>query len=142
MEIQGDLKAILFSLTGVPPDRMKLVGLIKGKLPGDEEEVIKLGLQGSTNPQQQGDSKVVKKKEFMMIGTPQGEEHKQQLIGPINTGDEADIDYTATTNEAFRKAQLTMESVRNKRKLKETSENLKIDQMMEPRKGKKLLGEH
>ncbi|GAA5922874.1 uncharacterized protein JCM15063_003454 [Sporobolomyces koalae] len=118
----GDLKAILFSLTGVPPDRMKLVGLLKGKLPGDEEEVVNLGL-GTAG----------KKKEFMMIGTPEGEEHKS--IGPVSTGDEPDIDYVGATKEALK----AMESVRNRRKLKETAEKLQIDQMSAPRSGKKLL---
>jgi len=109
---------------------MKLVGLIKGKLPGDEEEVKLILDTGSS---------VGKKKEFMMIGTPEGEEHKS--VGPINTGDEADLDYSAATTEAFKKAQMAMQSVRNRRKLKETAEALKIDQMMSPREGKKLLGE-
>ncbi|GAA5949596.1 hypothetical protein JCM3765_002718 [Sporobolomyces pararoseus] len=127
----GDLKAILFSLTGVPPDRMKLVGLIKGKLPGDEEEVVKLGLSTSATG-----ATSTKKKEFMMIGTPEGQEHKS--VGPVNTGDEPDIDY-ATAGAATREALKAMESVRNRRKLKETAESLQIDIMREPRKGKKLL---
>jgi ubiquitin-like domain-containing CTD phosphatase 1 len=126
---QGDLKAILFSLTGVPPDRMKLVGLIKGKLPGDNEEVVKLGLGGPTT--------TTKKKEFMMIGTPEGQEHKS--VGPVNTGDEPDIDY-ATAGAATREALKAMESIRNRRKLKETAEGLQLDKMREPRMGKKLLG--
>ncbi|GAA5997955.1 hypothetical protein JCM5350_007916 [Sporobolomyces pararoseus] len=128
----GDLKAILFSLTGVPPDRMKLVGLIKGKLPGDEEEVVKLGLSTSTTQGAAAGS--TKKKEFMLIGTPEGQEHKS--VGPINTGDEPDIDYA---NAATKEALKAMESVRNRRKLKETAETLKIDLMRAPRKGKKLL---
>ena len=32
-----DLKAALFSLTNVPPERQKILGLVKGKLPPDEE---------------------------------------------------------------------------------------------------------
>lgn len=39
----GDLKATLYSLTDVPPQRMKLIGLTK-KLPGDEVEIASLGL--------------------------------------------------------------------------------------------------
>lgn len=62
----------MWSLTNVPPERQKLVGLTKGKLPGDEEAVVKLGLgAGATTG---------KLKEFMMIGTPEGEEAK--AIGP------------------------------------------------------------
>ena len=112
---------------------MKLVGLIKGKLPGDEEEVVKLGLSTSTTQGAAAGS--TKKKEFMLVGTPEGQEHKS--VGPINTGDEPDIDYA---NAATKEALKAMESVRNRRKLKETAESLKIDLMRAPRKGKKLLG--
>lgn len=31
-----DLKATLMSLTDVPPERQKILGLVKGKLPDDE----------------------------------------------------------------------------------------------------------
>ncbi len=31
-----DLKIALFSLTNVPPERQKILGLVKGKLPPDE----------------------------------------------------------------------------------------------------------
>jgi ubiquitin-like domain-containing CTD phosphatase 1 len=34
-----DLKAALFSLTNVPPERQKILGLVKGKLPPDEVRV-------------------------------------------------------------------------------------------------------
>lgn len=47
----GDLKATLWSLTSVPPHRQKLVGLVKGKLPGDEAEVVSLGLGGGAPKQ-------------------------------------------------------------------------------------------
>jgi ubiquitin-like domain-containing CTD phosphatase 1 len=52
------LKAVLFSLTNVPPERQKIVGLTKGKLPGDEQAVVKLGL---------GPGASSKPKEFMMM---------------------------------------------------------------------------
>lgn len=31
-----DLKAVLFSMTDVPPDRQKILGLVKGRLPPDD----------------------------------------------------------------------------------------------------------
>lgn len=34
-----DIKALLQSLTDVPPVRQKILGLVKGKLPPDEETV-------------------------------------------------------------------------------------------------------
>ncbi|GAA5857203.1 hypothetical protein JCM8547_009368 [Rhodosporidiobolus lusitaniae] len=119
----GDLKQLLWSLTSVPPERQKLVGLVKGKLPGDEEEVVKLGL---------GDGK--KTKEFMMIGTPEGEEH--QAIGP-SAKEDGDLDYGK--EEARKKAFQAVQSVRNRRKLKEAAEKLELSVMNAPRPGKKLL---
>lgn len=35
-----DLKAMLQSLTDVPPERQKILGLVKGKLPPDEERLF------------------------------------------------------------------------------------------------------
>ena len=57
----GDLKATLWSLTSVPPSRQKLVGLVKGKLPGDEAEVVSLGLGTTGAP-----------KQFMMVSLSEG----------------------------------------------------------------------
>ncbi len=34
-----DLKASLMSLTDVPPERQKILGLVKGKLPADDERM-------------------------------------------------------------------------------------------------------
>ena len=31
-----DLKAVIFSMTDVPPERQKILGLVKGKLPPDD----------------------------------------------------------------------------------------------------------
>ncbi|GAA6036906.1 hypothetical protein JCM8097_006347 [Rhodosporidiobolus ruineniae] len=123
----GDLKQLLWSLTSVPPDRQKLVGLVRGKLPGDEEEVVKLGLG-------EGAAAGGKKKEFMMIGTPEGEEHK--AVGP-QPDDAADLDYGKA--EAQKQAYLAVQNVRNRRKLKEATEALELGVMAQPRPGKKLL---
>lgn len=35
-ETVADLKAILFSMTDVPPESQKLLGMVKGKQPSDE----------------------------------------------------------------------------------------------------------
>lgn len=40
----GDLKQLIWSITSVPPDRMKLLNLVKGKLPADETDVRSLGI--------------------------------------------------------------------------------------------------
>ncbi|GAA5994881.1 uncharacterized protein JCM10292_004410 [Rhodotorula paludigena] len=121
----GDLKHLLWSLTSVPPERQKLVGLVKGRLPGDEQEVVKLGL---------GADSVGKVKEFMMIGTPEGEEAK--AVGPTEK-DDGDIDYA--TEEARKKAYWAAQSVRNRRKLVEAADKLELNIMKQPRPGKKLV---
>ncbi|GAA6047281.1 hypothetical protein JCM3770_001865 [Rhodotorula araucariae] len=121
----GDLKQLLWSLTGVPPDRQKIVGLVRGKLPGDEQEVVKLGL---------GPAGAGKAKEFMMIGTPDGEE-----VGPRGgeKDDAKDLDYAG--HDAKKKAYWAAQSVRNRRKLKEAADKLELNIMLPPRPGKKLL---
>ncbi|BGP36786.1 hypothetical protein JCM10449v2_000688 [Rhodotorula kratochvilovae] len=121
----GDLKQLLWSVTGVPPDRQKLVGLVKGKLPGDEQEVVKLGL---------GPAATGKVKEFMMIGTPEGEEAK--AVGPSEK-DDGDLDYAAQDEK--KRAYWAAQSVRNRRKLKEAADKLELNIMSPPRPGKKLL---
>lgn len=40
-----DLKAALHSLTEVPPERQKILGLVKGKLPPDQGRVLVINLQ-------------------------------------------------------------------------------------------------
>lgn len=45
---------MIWSLTSVPPERMKILGLIKGKLPPEEVEVCTFLVEGKT-------------KEFMMV---------------------------------------------------------------------------
>ncbi|GAA5864530.1 hypothetical protein JCM3774_005156 [Rhodotorula dairenensis] len=121
----GDLKAVLFSLTRVPPARQKIVGLTKGKLPGDEQEVVKLGLGASAS---------AKPKEFMMIGTPEGEEAR--AVGPTEKED-GDLDYA---DEAAKlKAFMAVQSVRNRRKLKEHAEKLELNLIRQPRPDKMLL---
>lgn len=37
-----DLKALLQSMTDVPPERQKILGLVKGKLPPDDETMYSL----------------------------------------------------------------------------------------------------
>lgn len=79
----GDLKGLLFSLTTVPPARQKLVGLVKGALPGDEISVGSLGLDAASV------------KNAMLIGTEEGKELQPEVgsragdLAPISV----DVDY-------------------------------------------------
>jgi hypothetical protein len=59
-------------------------------------------------------------------GTPEGEEHK--AIGPSAQDDGGDLDYASV--EAKKKAYLAVQSVRNRRKLKEAADALKVDIMV------------
>ncbi|SCV68280.1 BQ2448_401 [Microbotryum intermedium] len=118
----GDLKVTIWTMTSVPSERQKIVGLVKGKLPSDEVEV-KSCLTITPNG---------KPREFMMIGTPEGEEHKE-MAGPTTAREqELDIDYNS---DEYKAAQ----NVRNMRKLKQAIAALTIDEMNPPRAGKKLL---
>ncbi|KAL8283726.1 hypothetical protein RQP46_005521 [Phenoliferia psychrophenolica] len=119
----GDLKQLVWSLTSVPPARQKILGLVKGKLPPEEVEVCTFLVEG-------------KRKEFMMVGTPEGEEHKE--IGAPTGVPEVDIDYAAKDAQAAQKRAAA--NVRNRRKLKEAGDALgTIELMNQPREGKKLL---
>ncbi|KAK4054948.1 hypothetical protein OIV83_000872 [Microbotryomycetes sp. JL201] len=116
----GDVKASLWSLTGVAPDRQKLIGLVKGKLPGDEVEVKSLGLSPDGPA-----------RKFMMVGTPEGEE-----LGPPPPPNDAedDIDYAAQGL-----LDVALQGARNRRKLAQTINAYKIDIMQHPTQGKRLL---
>ncbi|KAK4703793.1 ubiquitin-like domain-containing CTD phosphatase 1, partial [Phenoliferia sp. Uapishka_3] len=137
----GDLKAQIWSLVSVPPQRQKILGLVKGKLPPDEVEVSTFLTEGKT-------------KEFMMVGTPEGEEHKETnaALGVP----EVDIDYAAKESKAAQSRAVwnvrnrcvkpeasegvTSSYVLYRRKLKEAADALgTIDLMNQPREGKKLL---
>lgn len=41
-----DLKAVLYNLTKVPPERQKILGLVKGKLPPDQGRMYVLCIFG------------------------------------------------------------------------------------------------
>ena len=57
-----DLKDKLHDLTRVPAERQKILGLVKGKLPPDQERIA--------------DLKLVAGKKFSLVGTPEGDELK------------------------------------------------------------------
>lgn len=119
-----DLKALLDKLTTVPPERQKIIGLVKGKLPPDQATIRDLNLTNG--------------KKFSLIGTPQGHEHKDpsQLDLP-DVFNDLDIDISADPNsEAVRKFK---NDARNKRKIREAVAALNVNLMNPLREGKKLL---
>ncbi|QRV73126.1 NLI interacting factor-like phosphatase [Ceratobasidium sp. AG-Ba] len=117
-----DLKDKLFSLTNVPNERQKILGLVKGKLPDDSVRVA--------------DMKFAATKKFTLIGTPVGDEFKEisedQLPDVVN---DLDLQLDASSAEARSMAQ----DKRNLRKIQEAVKNLNLNIMYPLRPGKKLL---
>ncbi|PCH37715.1 HAD IIID h [Wolfiporia cocos MD-104 SS10] len=119
-----DLKGLLQSLTDVPPQRQKILGLIKGgKLPPDEERI--------------GDLKLITEKKFTLIGTPQGHEIKDpsQVDFLPDVINDLDVDFSA--NPAA--AEEYINDLRNQRKVREHTQKLKINIIHPLREGKRLL---
>ena len=119
-----DLKHLIFSLTQVPPERQKILGLVKGKLPADDLLVASLGL----------DALAGARKPFSVIGTPAGEELQGQLIDVV---DDWDVDAREAGQGQARGAS---KDARSRRRIAECVQSLSTLQFMhEPREGKKLL---
>ncbi|TFK54646.1 HAD IIID h [Heliocybe sulcata] len=118
-----DLKAALQSLTNVPPERQKIIGLVKGKLPADDVCM--------------GDLKLSIGKKFTLIGTPQGDEIKDpsQLEFLPDVFNDLDIDFSAAPEVA----NAYLLDQRNKRKVRDISANLQVDIIFPLRPGRRLL---
>ncbi|KAI0273463.1 HAD IIID h [Gloeopeniophorella convolvens] len=118
-----DLKAVLFSMTNVPPDRQKVLGLVKGKLPPEDERI--------------GDLKLIGGKKFTLVGTPQGHEIKDpnQMEFLSDVVNDLDVDFSANpaAAEAYKNDQ------RNVRKVREATAKVKINLIHPLREGKRLL---
>ena len=157
----GDLKALIFSQTTVPPERQKIIGLAKGKLSDDDVTIAQLQLHEKAG------------KEFTVIGesptcdcsaenlvtmaglgTPLGKEFTMKLlVGPSERADEPVSSIcprcllpsilTLYTQHADERSALKMDDPalkrRNARKLLDAANKLNINIMNAPREGKKLL---
>ncbi|KAF9246355.1 HAD-like domain-containing protein [Melanogaster broomeanus] len=118
-----DLKAALMTLTNVPPERQKILGLVKGKLPPDQERI--------------SDLKIAAGRKFTLIGTPAGDEIKdpselESLPDVINDLD-VDVADNPLAAAAYKNDQ------RNIRKVKEATAKLQINIINPLRDGKRLL---
>ncbi|KAH9832936.1 HAD subfamily IIID h [Rhodofomes roseus] len=118
-----DLKALLQSLTDVPPERQKILGLVKGKLPPDEETI--------------GNLKLTSGKKFSLVGTPQGQEIKDpsQLEFLPDVVNDLDIDFSANPEAAS----AYIHDQRNQRKIRECTKKLEVNIIHPLREGKRLL---
>ncbi|RPD66450.1 HAD subfamily IIID h [Lentinus tigrinus ALCF2SS1-7] len=118
-----DLKASLMSLTDVPPERQKILGLVKGKLPTDDERI--------------GDLKLISGKKFTLVGTPQGHEikdpHELEFLPDVIN--DLDVDFSANPAAAAS----YMNDQRNRRKVQEHTKKLNVNVINPLREGKRLL---
>ncbi|KAF9520000.1 hypothetical protein BS47DRAFT_1370540 [Hydnum rufescens UP504] len=110
-----DLKDKLYSLTSVPPERQKILGLVKGKLPPDECTIRDLKLAGG--------------RKFTLVGTPIGKELKERTEDMPDVMNDFDIDVSEYPElmRAFANDQ------RNIRKIREATESLDIHLINPPR---------
>ncbi|KAH8099554.1 HAD-like domain-containing protein [Cristinia sonorae] len=118
-----DLKAALHEQTNVPPERQKILGLVKGKLPEDAVRI--------------GDLKLVSGKKFTLVGTPNGDEIKDptQLLSLPDVVNDLDVDVSTDPRAAAAYAH----DQRNIRKVKEHTEKLSVNVIHPLRPGKRLL---
>ncbi|PLW52373.1 hypothetical protein PCANC_01678 [Puccinia coronata f. sp. avenae] len=121
-----DLKVVIYSVTAVPPERQKILGLVLGQIPADD--VLLSTLQ----------FKIKKGVHFKLLGTPEDESLS-------NTRPEGSSSSTLDQSDShsIRKARqshdcvLYMKRVRDK--LDQISNTLELNIMNPPRQGKKLL---
>ncbi|KAI0636660.1 HAD subfamily IIID h [Trametes polyzona] len=118
-----DLKAALMSLTNVPPERQKILGLVKGKLPTDDERI--------------GDLKLLTGKKFTLVGTPQGHEIKDpnELDFLPDVVNDLDVDFSADPAAAAE----YINDQRNRRRVEQHTKRLKPNIINPLREGKRLL---
>jgi ubiquitin-like domain-containing CTD phosphatase 1 len=153
-----DLKALLQSLTDVPPERQKILGLVKGKLPPDQDRMcvivlllvypkISRGTWLSRSPS--ADMKLTPGKKFTLVGTPEGREVKDpsrklsnlpslltsSRLNPIPELEFLpdvvnDLDFDFSVNEAA--AAAFKNDQRNIRKIAEATKKLQVNSMSTP----------
>ncbi|MBW0470711.1 hypothetical protein O181_010426 [Austropuccinia psidii MF-1] len=119
----GDLKVVLYSLTAVPPERQKILGLVPGKIPGDEVplSMIEFKLQRGSH--------------FKLLGSPE-EDTILRPTDPFKSSEHVDP-------QVARKVHASQDCVlylnRVQAKLDEIDKTLQLNIMNPSRPGKKLL---
>ena len=152
-----DIKALIQSLTDVPLARQKILGLVKGKLPPDDETVyvaipyfqsLFLSNLNSAN------LKLTSGRKFTLVGTAEGQEWKDQprmfasypnfMPQEINcclhilAMEEADM-LKGVDMDVACLAWMYQRDSRTRRKISEATQKLNINFMNPLREGKKLL---
>ncbi|CAA7271590.1 unnamed protein product [Cyclocybe aegerita] len=118
-----DLKTTLYSLTRVPNERQKILGLVKGKIPPDQVLISELSIAPG--------------KKFTLIGTPEGDEIKDpSKLGTLpDVINDLDVDFTDNMAASNR----YQHDARNIRKVREATQNLQVNLIHPLREGKRLL---
>jgi len=118
-----DLKSSLYTLTQVPNERQKILGLVKGKLPPDQTPI--------------SDMRILTGKKFTLLGTPEGDEIKDpsQLGNLPDVINDLDVDFTENMVASNR----YQHDARNIRKVQEATKALQVNIIHPLRRGKKLL---
>lgn len=157
-ETVADLKAILFSMTDVPPESQKLLGMVKGKQPTDETQLGSIpyapaALKARSASTRAGsittDTAVAADQackitvQFTLLGTPEAGRFKDQAIPSLLAGDQGDavkdLDYLElpTAEEPKLKPH---EDPKNRAKLEKTISRFSDFPIINPpRPGKRLL---
>ncbi|KDN45936.1 HAD-superfamily subfamily IIID h protein [Tilletiaria anomala UBC 951] len=98
----SDLKAILFSLTDVPAERQKLIGLTKGKLPSDDTLIGQLAFPPSSVKGKTAEG--LKEVSMILVGTPKALTFKDigkadEALEDLIQGEAADLDPKAVDEQ-------------------------------------------
>jgi len=113
----GDLKEELYQHTNVLPKRQKLIGLTKGKQPGDSLSLSSLQLK--------------KRTKIIFVGTAEENILKRPSITEMPVVlDDLDFDYCPSITDSF---------IESKQKLSEAIDKAQLHLISQPRQGKKLL---
>ncbi|CBQ68822.1 conserved hypothetical protein [Sporisorium reilianum SRZ2] len=104
-ETVADLKAILYSMTDVPPESQKLLGLVKGKQPSDDTQLGTIPFAPAalrarraptkaegvtTDTAAAADEACRITVQFTLLGTPEASRFKDQSSASMLSGDQAD----------------------------------------------------
>jgi ubiquitin-like domain-containing CTD phosphatase 1 len=135
----ADLKDKLNSLTSVPPDRQKIIGLISRKLPPDDVTMYAAiffpSFYASHPLRLRRKLGLTPGKKFTLIGTPVGMELQARSDDTPDVMNDFDVDVSQYPELMMSFAN----DQRNVRKVKEATDNLELHIMNEPREGKPLL---
>lgn len=157
-ETVGDLKAILFSMTDVPPESQKLLGMVKGKQPSDDTQLgsvpyapaaLKARPPSSRASSTTTDTAVAADQackitvQFTLLGTPEAGRFKDQTIPNLLVGDQGDavkdLDYLELPKAEEPKLK-PHQDPKNLAKLEKTINRFSDFPIINPpRPGKKLL---